>query len=472
MSSTSREQRRVYPHLPKRGPAAPTPPAALPERIWPRINQLVGAEPLAEETEPEKEKPTKRPRGVARRRARRRRLRRTLDFGGVVVWAFVIFKLATGDLDRTIIASFAPGALWVVDAPWLLFLFAIAVVLLMAKARTAALVVLYVAAFPLVIIGWKIPKRLMKHRSSISLVAVASSILNVVGRAKPFLLALAGGALAGLLIFAGTNEWIVGIGAVIMFAVLMWSLSTSVIDLLRTAPFLRAQERAIGWLLQTKFVRNFTTPVIPNQLQLSNWKIEDAKKYRDAAGYNLLADQAIRWWEKLLADSRRGPWVTVSSIVLFLVMVSQVVVAFALISYAAYELAPEQFAASSSPDGFTFTYYSFVGLYFGEIGALAPEGPLATAVKIANGAVGSIGLLTIVFSLVIAYRNSSTDSGLAKAVDSLAEERENIRNDAEDNFLLSYAELEEQLITTRWDLSGAFYWMAGKAMPLRNGGAE
>jgi len=467
--SHSSSERRVYSRsrLPKRGPTRPTPPAALPDQIWPRIEQLVATEPEKEEAQAEETKPSKRRRGAARKRSRRRRLRRTLDTLGVVVWAFVAFKLTTGDLDREIMHVLLPQAMWVVDAPWLVLLFFVAAVLLMAKAHTAALVVLYVAAFPLVVVFWKIPRRFTKHRSSISLVAVASSLLNVIGRAKPFVLSFAGGALAGIFIFVGTTEWLIGAGAAMMLCILLWSLTTSVVDLLRTAPFLRAQEQAIAWLLRTQVVRSFTTPDIPNQLELANWGLEDAKKYRNAAGFNLLADQAIRWWEKLLTDSRRGPWVTLSSIVLLVVMVAQVVAAFTLITYAVYRIAPWQFDASPAPDGFTFTYYAFVGLYFGEIGALTPEGPLAVATKIINGVVGSIGVLTIISSLIVAYRNSSTDAGLADAVDALAKERASIESDAEEGFLLTYGEIEERLVTTRWDMTGAFHWMAGKTMPFR-----
>lgn len=464
--STHRERPRVYSQLPKRGPAKPEPPLALPERIWPRIEALTAAEPNKEEPNADAEEPSKRKRGVARKRARRRRRMRLLDTLGVLVWVFVIFKLTTGDLDREVMSSRVPSALWVIDAPWLLLLFFVAAVLLMAKAHTAALVVLYVAGFPLVVLFWKVPRRFTKYRNSISLVAVASSVLNVVGRAKPFVLSFAGGALAGVFIFVGTNKWLIGAGASMMLCILLWSLTTSVADLLRTAPFLRAQERAIAWILRTQAVRRFTTPDIPNQLELANWKLEDAKKYRDAAGFNLLADQAIRWWEKLLTDSRRGPWVTLSSIVLFVVMITQVVAAFTLINYAVFRIAPGQFSANPTPDGFTFTYYSFVGSYFSEIGALTPHGPLAIAAKIANGFVGSIGVLTIVVSLIVAYRNSSTDAGLAEAVKTLANERASIEKDAEGNFLLSYGEIEEHLVTTRWDMAGAFHWMAGKTMPL------
>lgn len=382
---------------------------------------------------------------------------------------FVVFKLTTGDLDRDIVGRWSPNALWVVDAPWLVLLFFVAAVLLMAKARTAALIVLYVAAFPAVILFWKIPRRFTRYRNSISFVAVASAALNIIGRAKPFVLSFAGGALAGIFIFVGTNEWLIGAGAAMMLCILLWSLATTAVDLLRTAPFLRAQEQAIAWLLRTQIVRSFTTPDIPNQLELANWKIEDAKKYRDAAGFNLLADQAIRWWEKLIKDSRRGPWVTLSSIVLFSVITAQVIAAFTLINYAIFRIAPGQFHADSMPDGFTFTYYASVALYFGEIGVLAPEGPLAIAAKMANGFVGSLGLGTIIFSLVMAYRNSSTDAGLADAMDALKKERESIENDAKENFLLSYGEIEEHLVTTRWEMANAFHWMAGKVMPTRQG---
>lgn len=442
---------------------------AMPDRIWPRIEALIAAEPDVEESEPEEAKPSARPRGLGRRRARRRRLRRTLDAAGSLIWAILLLKVTTGDLDRQLISSWAPGALWVVDAPWLILLFFVATVLLMAKAHTAALIVLYAAAFPAVVLFWKIPRRFTKYRSSISLVALASSLLNVIGRAKPFVLAFAGGALAGLFIFLGSNQWLIGAGAAMMLCILLWSLVTSVVDLLRTAPFLRAQERAIAWLLRTQVVRSFTTPSIPNQLELTNWTLADAKKYRDAAGFNLLADQAIRWWEKLLAESRRGPWVTLSSIVLFVVMVAQVVAAFALITYGVFRIAPEQFSADVAPDGFTFTYYAFVAMYFSEIGVLSPDGPLAIFVKIANGVVGSIGLITIVMSLIVAYRNSSTDAGLAAAVGALTKERASIEGIARENFLLTYGEMEERLVTTRWGMANAFHWMAGKAMPRREG---
>lgn len=470
VTPSNRQGRNVYGQPTTRIPNQPLPPVALPDQIWERIFSLVDSEPAPEPSiDTQKELP-KRRRGAARKRSRRRRLRRTLDAAGFVFWLLVLARITTGSLDRDIIHRLAPSAAWVTDAPWIVLLFLFAALLLMVRLTTLSISLAYVAAFPAVVLFWKVPRLLAKHRKTVPLIALISFALSVLGRAKHFVLAFACATLAALLVLIGSNVWTVGIGMVIMLMTLLWSLAKSVVDFLKPAPFLRAQEQSIRWLLRTRFIRQFTSPLKPNQLQLKQWKLEDAKKYRDSAGYNLLVDQGLRWWQKLIVESKNGPGVTLSSALLFVIMVAEVVAAFAFINYGAFKLRPDQFGFTVHPDGYTLTYYAVVAAYFGEISGLVPTGPLAIAVKLANGIVGSLGVLTIIGSLILAYRAARADASATQAIASLEQERQDLRDLARDNFALDYQDIEQRLDRASWEMLGAFHWLAGKNTSSNAGG--
>jgi hypothetical protein len=156
------------------GQRPPATPDATVEEVWDRIDTLViQAAPAAA---PEPVAPKQRTRGELRRVQRRRRVIRLLDIVSSIYWLAVLIKLFVADVDRLVVGLLAPEATWILDFRWAIALTLLALILVMFRRGAIALSFAYVAAFPLVVIFWKVPRFFFKRQSPM-LVAVAVTIV-------------------------------------------------------------------------------------------------------------------------------------------------------------------------------------------------------------------------------------------------------------------------------------------------------
>ncbi len=247
----------------------PPPPNAPSDEVWDLINRLVAENPEpGSSTTPETELKQRR-RGDARRRRRRTDWRRVLDVFASVVWSFIVVKLFIGDFDRVILAAIAPQAVWVLDFRWLLVLVLAALLLLLFNSRRLGLSLAYVIGFPLVLLCWKLPKFLIKKRSSLLVVGLAGIFTSIGSRARPFVIALASACLSGFMISSSEMPWVVA-GTIGMSLTLIWWLAITAFDLLRSTAFIRAQKKLIDWALQRRIIDKIPTPTLPNRITIQS----------------------------------------------------------------------------------------------------------------------------------------------------------------------------------------------------------
>ncbi|WP_263055109.1 hypothetical protein [Curtobacterium sp. RIT-PI-V] len=448
---------KVYARSTNSHPAGPTPPPAPASEIWDLIDRLMSDEP---EAAPKKAVPDpKRRRGEARRRQRRTRWRRALDLAGTVVWLFVGVKLFIGDLDRVLLAVVAPQAIGVLDFRWLLVLVLIALLMLLFNWRRLGLSTAYVAGFPLVILLWKIPKFLVKRRSPLFIVGIAGIVVSISSRARPFTIALAIACVSGAMISSSEMPWAaVGVGA--MAVALLWWLTITAIDLLRSTAFIRSQKKLIDGIFKSKLIERISTFALPNRVTIKSWSVDDAKKFRDGAGYAVLATRALQFWAACLDQYRRGPSVVILSIIAVVGLTAQVMLAFTFINFGVYIASPSGFSATAPPNWWTFAYYTAAGTYFGEISALAPVGALAIAAKLANGVLGLIVIGTVIISICLNYRSVRAETDAVGAARSLNEKADEIADISSRQLEMTFEEIEARLRATSWGLLGITRWLA------------
>lgn len=452
--------RKVYNRSATSGPPKPQVPLAPSDDVWQLIDDLIAANPdqPPAQLDPSKEQ-KKRPRGLARRRRRRIRWRRTVDVIGTVFWSFAVTKLFIGDLDRVLVNAFLPSLLWVLDLRWLLVLVLLALLLLLFKSRRLGFSLAYVLAFPLVLVLWKLPKYLIRKRSSLLVIALVGMAMNLGSRLRLFLIALAIACLSGFMISLGEPVFVMT-GVASMGLTLLWWLTASVADLLRSTAFIRSQASLVKSLLESRLIERLPSPQLPDRIAIQSWTIDDAKQFRDNAGYGVLVTRLLQFWAACVEQYRQGPSAVLLNILAAMGLSLQVILAFTFIHYGIYLLDPTQFmTGSANPDLLTFAYYSATATFFGEIGILTPLTGLAIAAKITNGLVGVIVLGTVVFSIVMTYRGTKGDADTAKTVQALTSKADQLSSEAIERHQMNLAELEDRLFTTSWAFIGVARWL-------------
>lgn len=455
----SQRNRKVYTRSILGPTFRPIPPAAKADDVWKRVEDL-----LSKPSEPAKpvDAPKQRKRGEARRKRRLRRKVRLFDALGTITWIGILVKLFIGDLDRLLVSSFAPQAVWLLDLRWFLVLALTALLLLLFQSKTLGLGIAYVLSFPLVVAFWKIPKVLFVRRSPLLIMGLAALITNLAVRAKRIVYALAITCLSALIIVLAETSWLVGIAAAAMLVTLVWWLVVTTIDMLRTPSFISAQETLLENVLSWGIIEKLLTPSHPNRPTLNEWSTEDAKGYRDSAGNALLAHRVATFWAHSLDQYRKGPTVVIFNCFATLGLMLQVVLVFSFVNLGVYVIEPSQFEFSNTPDWWTFAYYSAAGSYFGEIGALNPAMGLATIVKILNGFVGLGGLLTVVLTVVLGYRSIRAETSSLAAIQLLEKKAEEVETISTEQYQMTVRELEDRLIAAHWGLYGLASWLAAR----------
>lgn len=355
-----------------------------------------------------------------------------------------------------------PEAVWLLDFRWLLVLVLAALLLLLFNWRRLGLSLAYVIGFPLVLTCWKFPKFLIKKRSSLFVVGFAGIVMSLGSKARPFIIALAIACLSGFMITSTEQPWVIA-GIIAMVLVLVWWLSITAIDLLRSTAFIRAQKKFINWALEKRFIDKLPAPIVPNRVTIQSWTIDDARKFRDSTGYSVLVTRVLQFWAVCIDQYRKGPSVVLLNIFATVGLTIQVILAFTFINLGVYILAPAQFSSSSSTEWWTFVYYSAAGTYFGEISALAPVGSFAIISKLLNGILGLLVVGTVILSITLNYRSVRADIDADGVVGALTEKASELEKISSAQHQMSLRDLENRLITAGWGFLGIMQWLSNHA---------
>jgi hypothetical protein len=441
-------------------PGKPTAPEVDVETLWNRVEELVAESPETSSdpaASPEAKPVTRKRLGRTRQRSRWRKRRIVLDLAGTLVAAFVFVKLFVGDLDRLILDGVAPEFVWLLDVRWLLVLVALALILTVLKFYRAAVVLTYIAAFPLVVLLWKVPKMVARRRHRPLMLAGATAfVVNITARSRHFIVALAAACVSAFMIHGGEAPWVV-IGCGLMFVTLGWWITVNTIDLLRTTKFMRAQQQALDWVVGSHFLAKFLDVSLPNTIQIKSWTAKEATAYRDVVGYTVLAVRALRFWSASLEELRRRPVAILLSVVVSAGMYLHVLLAMTFVTYGIYLVAPTQFEVHGTVGFASFLYY--VANALGETGAVAPVGGFAIAAKLATAAYLAATIGAGAFGSLAGYRSIREDAESLEASAEMNEVADQLEDEAELRHHMQFRDLEERLRETGWGLSSIARWL-------------
>lgn len=436
------------------------------DEVWDRIAELMVNHPGTY-----KRDPSATPKLSAEERAKKKRKRRlyfrTLDVIAFLVWAALFVKVFVADIDRLLVSAVAPGLLWLLDFRFFIALGVLALILILAKVKRLGWSLIYITFFPLIVLLWKIPRVIAVN---VNRPAISFGILNVLTSFvlgfKPVVIALAVACLAALLILISANSVLIMIGIGLMALLLLVWLGLSIRNGLRPSRFTSTQQKWISAIIGTKALEMFREPT--GGLQPSNarlWGPDNANQYIANAGLGLVMYRVSYYWAYSLDQYRSSPARVLFSGLAVLTLVVEVALGFAFMNYGLWKMDASQFQTLALPSFWTFVYYSFAGCWFGEIAAVAPVGSLAIGLKIANGVLGALVVLTVVAALFVSYRDGKSDEDSRRAVDALRNKADSLGEQVGGSFAESLDDLERRLGAIGWGLLGVSTWLAARVPP-------
>ena len=87
-----------------------------------------------------------------------RLLRVMREFVAAVLWAYIVVKLAVFDIDLYIVQRFSPRFVWLLNLKVFVLIGLSAIAWVVLGRRQFPLTILYILAYPLVVIFWRVPQ--------------------------------------------------------------------------------------------------------------------------------------------------------------------------------------------------------------------------------------------------------------------------------------------------------------------------
>lgn len=443
----------------------PQPSSARPDpldadRLWAAIAEILSASP-----QPKLELPKAEAGTDSQKKWKRLKTRvLILDIIAIVLWGYALTKLFIADIDRAFVGWLTPTLSWLLDLRFFLALAALALILALFRGWKIALSLMYIAGFPVVVLAWKIPKAIVVR---LRRPAVALGILNVIFNAflgfKRVVIGLAASAICVLLILLAPLDGLVIAGMTGLSVILVIWLVLAVRRSLEASRFIVGQQRMITKIVDSKFFDNYKVAPADTDLEsVRGWNVERANQFVANAGVGLLTYRSAYYWAFTLDQYRRGATRVLFSGISVASLFLQVAAAFGFLNFGLHRVEPTQYLQSSDPSLWTFFYYSLAGSFFGEISTIVPVGDVAVGLKIANGVLGSLLVLTLVTSIFLVFRQSRSDETSTEAINGLKAKADEFGESVGGSFATSVQDLEARLAAIGWGLLGATKWLAAR----------
>jgi hypothetical protein len=380
--------------------------------IWEKVDFDA---PETNETDPEK----KTPKEIAEERAESwKRWRLLLDVVGTIAWTYLILKVFFFDVDRELIDAAAPEQSWLIDLRFLMILGVIALAVIFLGSRRTLIGIAYVMFFPLIVIGWKVPRTIYRSKSWISLFAALHVVASVLTNFRYVLLATTFALFATAAILFTSSDLIVGLAMIVIAGILLFAMFRTLRLSARPASFISIQEAALD-----RFRQSDSLPQIAavredfRSAEIQRFTAQQQTEFLMTLQYAVLVQRLPLFWAYQLDQYRRSPAPVLFTGLAYAWLVIQTVVGLTLLNYGLYKIDATAYSFVDSPSLAVFARYAVSSLTGSEIGALQPESGMANALFLGATAFGVIFVIGFVVGLVLSFRQKSQDAALREMID-------------------------------------------------------
>ena len=370
-----------------------------------------------------------------------------LDAAGALIWSYFIVKLFVADVDRALVERIAPAAIGLLDYR-IFFYLGILVGVAWLLPRSRRWWVLYLAAFPAVVLLWKIPAFLYRRRSWPLAFVSLQALTGLFGDLRYHVLTKSLGLFAAVMILL--NGWppLVAASAACIAVLVGWGFARLVARTFSSSSFIEIQRQAILNLLSSRFLRAATALRDEyRRTDIQRYEPGDRQQVILAISLGIAVNRAVYLWAYQLDRYRRQyrPAVVFTTLTVLWLFLG-VVVGLTLVNEAILKLDPRQFqAASTHPSLLAVALFSLSSLWLSSLGGLSAVGDLAVFVQFVAGLAGPVLVASFGFGVLAAIRRSRDDAATSALVADLKERAREHGKAFENEFAVTVEEARRRL---------------------------
>lgn len=373
-----------------------------------------------------------------------------------IIWIFIVAKLFIGDVDRWIVESIAPQVSWILDYRGLFVFVAIAAILMLTRIRLVAWVMLYIVFFPLVLIFYRIPRRLYKIRSwNVALGSLHATLATV--RSLRSVIALIAAVLIAVFVLriASDTFWL-ALSLVTFGAVWLIIIGRAIRYSLTTNRFLKSQEALLQKFLHSSVV---WSAVAVNDAQRESDKgrplgQQASTQVIQQIGIGVLLYRGVYFWADRLDKYRKSSASMAFGCAAIIALFVEAVLLFSLMNLSVYKIDPGQFVTDGKPSLVLVVYYSVASFFASEISTMTPVGGLAMIVRILAIISVAVIALVLVVTLTLGFKQSRDAESASDTLKNIRSQAETFGSRIEKEYEEPITGLMRRIKQAGWDLLG------------------
>jgi hypothetical protein len=400
-----------------------------------------------------------------------KRVRAFVDLFASVFWIYAFLQIFVFDVDRALLGLISPGAESLGNYRVLIFLALLAGAALVGKRLKPQATILYVLAFPLVVLLWKIPKTLIKTRSWVAFFAVANVVVDVFGSFRYVAVATAAWVFAAVFILATDWDALLIVSMLALMSDLVVSFWRTIRFSIRPARFLSFQATTIERVVESDRMERIVA--LSEELQSEDIEVFNAQQqqtFTSTLANAVLTHRVLGFWAYQLDQYRRSTFSVLFNFASYLGLFLQTLATFSLINYALYKADENSaFTYAAAPSLIDFGRYVLASFGGGEIAAVQSHSDLAGLISIISTLIGLVFLLGLGLTIFFSIRQGRQDEAAKETIDRIHRQGDLLEGKLRGEYGVSIEEAVERLEELQYALVGLITYLSQRTAQQRPG---
>lgn len=385
-----------------------------------------------------------------------------LDIISLLFWAYAFMKVFLGDFDSSVAESVSPTVATALELKVFVLLLVLAIVAAIFKRFAVVLSMLYLLAWPVIVLLWKLPRAIYRTRSFLVLLAVLNLASSVVAHFRFTVVTIASFAIAALGAVAAGSDWMAYTSVVAIGVLILLSFGRAIWLSVRPSEFLIMQQSAIHRAMGSSIVRQLTSPSETlTSADIVKFTPAQQDQFVMSLTGSVFAYHFLNFWAFQIDRYRKSRTALLFGGLAFTGLVLKTIVGLSLINWGIYRADPNAFTTSEASTSFaSFVRYSIASMWGSEISAIQPGNDLTNLVAIGSVVCGLLIISTLLTTVFFSFQQSRFDQEAADTVNKIRAQGAELERRMRGEFEVSVSEAIRRLEQLRSGLLGIALYFA------------
>jgi hypothetical protein len=386
---------------------------------------------------------------------------RAVNVTASLVWLYAICKAFVFDVDLYIFQRVWPAGGWLVTYRFFVLIVIASLLALVLRKPAFFAWLFYFSFFPVILVIWWFPRFIYKQQSWVVLLAVMNAMTSLVRDFRYTLATKSCALIAIALIVVNPLSQLTLLAGVVLLVLLMVTYVRTLSIVLRPSRFVAGQQTAIDKFVSWSAITQLwaLSEDLKNP-QIVRFDSGQMSKFMAAVSWGATVHRILYFWAFQLETYRKGAAPYLFSLLSYLWLVVQTIVAFAFINFALYRSDASAFSAKTTPQLFDFFHYSISLVLGGSVDYLSAHSQVAIALGDLVKLTGPVILVTIFATMILSLRQTRQDDQMKDSIARIKARGRQFDAEFQAQYEVSIEEAVERLRELPGTLLGVVAWFS------------